>query len=124
MHLDSGELNAFTDAYSQLKSTLSGLNVIVETYFADPLAKELYPIPPPDRTQEDIPLLQTVRSAKRTTGTAVYVGTRFVKGSGKPMKFLESLMRWLDSLQMKRFNFLSLTMETLFVSRNPFQSIL
>ncbi|XP_026425233.1 uncharacterized protein LOC113321553 [Papaver somniferum] len=115
MHLDSGELNAFTDAYSQLKSTLSGLNVIVETYFADPLAKcsdlctslqELYPIPPPDRTQEDIPLLQTVRSAKRTTGTAVYVGARFVKGSGKPMKFLESLMRWLDSLQMKRFNFL------------------
>ncbi|RZC84348.1 hypothetical protein C5167_047134 [Papaver somniferum] len=103
MHLDSGELNAFTDAYSQLKSTLSGLNCsdLCTTL------QELYPIPPPDRTQEDIPLLQTVRSAKRTTGTAVYVGTRFVKGSGKPMKFLESLMRWLDSLQMKRFNFLS-----------------
>ena len=35
MDLDSHKLHAFTDAYSQLESTLSGLNVLVETYFAD-----------------------------------------------------------------------------------------
>ncbi|RZC82883.1 hypothetical protein C5167_045666 [Papaver somniferum] len=31
MDLDAEKLNAFTDAYSQLKSTPTGLNVIVET---------------------------------------------------------------------------------------------
>ncbi|KAI3993841.1 hypothetical protein MKX01_002854 [Papaver californicum] len=41
MDLDAEKLNAFTDAYSQLESTLSGLNVIVETYFAD-LPAEAY----------------------------------------------------------------------------------
>lgn len=35
MDLDSHKLKAFTDAYSELESSLSGLNVIVETYFAD-----------------------------------------------------------------------------------------
>ncbi|KAK6944187.1 Cobalamin-independent methionine synthase MetE, N-terminal [Dillenia turbinata] len=35
MDLDANILKAFTDAYSKLESTLSGLNVIVETYFAD-----------------------------------------------------------------------------------------
>nr|BAE07181.1 methionine synthase [Beta vulgaris] len=35
MDLDSHKLQAFTDAYAELESTLSGLNVIVETYFAD-----------------------------------------------------------------------------------------
>ncbi|MCL7039624.1 hypothetical protein MKW94_010684 [Papaver nudicaule] len=35
MDLDAEKLSAFTDAYSQLESTLSGLNVVVETYFAD-----------------------------------------------------------------------------------------
>ncbi|KAK6942463.1 Cobalamin-independent methionine synthase MetE, N-terminal, partial [Dillenia turbinata] len=35
MDLDANALKAFTDAYSKLESTLSGLNVIVETYFAD-----------------------------------------------------------------------------------------
>ncbi|KAL6228526.1 hypothetical protein ACLB2K_002475 [Fragaria x ananassa] len=35
MDLDSHKLNAFTDTYSQLESTLSGLNVLIETYFAD-----------------------------------------------------------------------------------------
>ncbi|XP_056171237.1 5-methyltetrahydropteroyltriglutamate--homocysteine methyltransferase-like isoform X1 [Syzygium oleosum] len=33
--LDSHELQAFTEAYSELESCLSGLNVVVETYFAD-----------------------------------------------------------------------------------------
>lgn len=33
--LDSDKLKAFSDAYAQLESTLSGLNVLVETYFAD-----------------------------------------------------------------------------------------
>ncbi|CAL5431759.1 unnamed protein product [Camellia sinensis] len=33
--LESHQLQAFTAAYSELESTLSGLNVIVETYFAD-----------------------------------------------------------------------------------------
>ncbi|KAG0478778.1 hypothetical protein HPP92_013497 [Vanilla planifolia] len=33
--LDSHQLEAFTKAYSDLESTLSGLNVVVETYFAD-----------------------------------------------------------------------------------------
>ncbi|KAI3925368.1 hypothetical protein C5167_045714 [Papaver somniferum] len=41
MDLDAEKLSAFTDAYSQLESTLSGLNVIVETYFAD-LPAEAY----------------------------------------------------------------------------------
>ncbi|WCJ43588.1 5-methyltetrahydropteroyltriglutamate--homocysteine methyltransferase [Euphorbia peplus] len=35
MDLDSHKLQAFTEAYASLESTLSGLNVVVETYFAD-----------------------------------------------------------------------------------------
>ncbi|XP_010549696.1 PREDICTED: 5-methyltetrahydropteroyltriglutamate--homocysteine methyltransferase 1 [Tarenaya hassleriana] len=35
MDLESDKLQAFTDAYAELESTLSGLNVLVETYFAD-----------------------------------------------------------------------------------------
>ncbi|KAK9699640.1 hypothetical protein RND81_08G186500 [Saponaria officinalis] len=41
MDLDSDKLKAFSDAYSELESSLSGLNVIVETYFAD-LTPEAY----------------------------------------------------------------------------------
>jgi 5-methyltetrahydropteroyltriglutamate--homocysteine methyltransferase len=33
--LDAHQLQAFTDAYTELESTFSGLNVVVETYFAD-----------------------------------------------------------------------------------------
>ena len=33
--LDSHQLQAFTFAYSELESSLSGLNVLIETYFAD-----------------------------------------------------------------------------------------
>ncbi|KAJ8439368.1 hypothetical protein Cgig2_022505 [Carnegiea gigantea] len=33
--LDSHQLQAFTHAYSELESALSGLNVLIETYFAD-----------------------------------------------------------------------------------------
>ena len=33
--LESHQLQAFNSAYSQLESSLSGLNVLVETYFAD-----------------------------------------------------------------------------------------
>ncbi|XP_030463623.2 5-methyltetrahydropteroyltriglutamate--homocysteine methyltransferase-like [Syzygium oleosum] len=33
--LDSHQLQAFTEAYSELESCLSGVNVVVETYFAD-----------------------------------------------------------------------------------------
>ncbi|XP_030516241.2 5-methyltetrahydropteroyltriglutamate--homocysteine methyltransferase-like [Rhodamnia argentea] len=35
MDLDSHKLQAFTEAYTQLESSLSGLNVLIETYFAD-----------------------------------------------------------------------------------------
>jgi len=35
MDLDSHKLQAFTDAYNELESTLSSVNVLVETYFAD-----------------------------------------------------------------------------------------
>lgn len=35
MDLDSHKLQAFTEAYAQLESSLSGLNVLIETYFAD-----------------------------------------------------------------------------------------
>ncbi|KAA8543953.1 hypothetical protein F0562_021870 [Nyssa sinensis] len=35
MDLDSHKLQAFTHAYSELESALSGLNILVETYFAD-----------------------------------------------------------------------------------------
>ncbi|XP_038904556.1 5-methyltetrahydropteroyltriglutamate--homocysteine methyltransferase 1 [Benincasa hispida] len=35
LDLDSDKLKAFSDAYAELESTLSGLNVLVETYFAD-----------------------------------------------------------------------------------------
>ncbi|GAB2234922.1 hypothetical protein Droror1_Dr00004193 [Drosera rotundifolia] len=41
MDLDSEQLQAFTDAYSELESSLSGLHVIVETYFAD-VTEEAY----------------------------------------------------------------------------------
>ncbi|KDP42919.1 hypothetical protein JCGZ_23861 [Jatropha curcas] len=35
MDLDAHELQAFTQAYSELEGTLSGVNVLIETYFAD-----------------------------------------------------------------------------------------
>ncbi|XAR64859.1 5-methyltetrahydropteroyltriglutamate--homocysteine S-methyltransferase [Bertholletia excelsa] len=35
MDLESHQIQAFTNAYSQLESSLSGLNVLIETYFAD-----------------------------------------------------------------------------------------
>ncbi|THU74109.1 hypothetical protein C4D60_Mb04t29880 [Musa balbisiana] len=35
MDLESHQLEAFTKAYTELESSLSGLNVLVETYFAD-----------------------------------------------------------------------------------------
>ncbi|KAJ0084535.1 hypothetical protein Patl1_30157 [Pistacia atlantica] len=35
MDLDSHQLEAFTNAYFELESSLSGLNVLIETYFAD-----------------------------------------------------------------------------------------
>ena len=35
MDLDSHQLQAFKHAYSELESTLSGVNVLIETYFAD-----------------------------------------------------------------------------------------
>lgn len=35
LDLDSQQLLAFTNAYSELESALSGLNVLIETYFAD-----------------------------------------------------------------------------------------
>lgn len=35
MDLDSHKLQAFSHAYSELESSVSGLNVLVETYFAD-----------------------------------------------------------------------------------------
>ena len=33
--LDAHQLQAFTHAYAELESSLSGLNVLIETYFAD-----------------------------------------------------------------------------------------
>ena len=41
MDLDAHKLQAFAEAYSELESTLSGVNVVVETYFAD-VAPEAY----------------------------------------------------------------------------------
>ncbi|KAI9093553.1 hypothetical protein K1719_027002 [Acacia pycnantha] len=35
LDLESHKLQAFTEAYSELESSLSGLNVLIETYFAD-----------------------------------------------------------------------------------------
>lgn len=35
LDLDAHKLEAFTHAYSELESSLSGLNVLIETYFAD-----------------------------------------------------------------------------------------
>ncbi|XP_073062732.1 5-methyltetrahydropteroyltriglutamate--homocysteine methyltransferase isoform X1 [Primulina eburnea] len=35
LDLDSHQLEAFTKAYAELESSLSGLNVLIETYFAD-----------------------------------------------------------------------------------------
>ncbi|KAI3923217.1 hypothetical protein MKW92_042882, partial [Papaver armeniacum] len=35
MDPDAEKLSAFTDACSQLESTLPGLNIVVESYFAD-----------------------------------------------------------------------------------------
>ncbi|KAL8129468.1 hypothetical protein V2J09_018623 [Rumex salicifolius] len=39
MDLESHQLEAFTKAYAELESTLSGVNVVVETYFADVTAE-------------------------------------------------------------------------------------
>ncbi|MBA0827240.1 hypothetical protein Goarm_012030, partial [Gossypium armourianum] len=41
LDLDSHQLQAFTAAYAELETTLSGLNVLIETYFAD-LTAEAY----------------------------------------------------------------------------------
>ncbi|GMJ03759.1 COBALAMIN-INDEPENDENT METHIONINE SYNTHASE, methionine synthesis 1 [Hibiscus trionum] len=41
LDLDSQQLESFTAAYADLESTLSGLNVLIETYFAD-LTPEAY----------------------------------------------------------------------------------
>ncbi|XP_041989733.1 5-methyltetrahydropteroyltriglutamate--homocysteine methyltransferase-like isoform X1 [Salvia splendens] len=41
MNLDSHQLDAFTHAYKELESSVSGLNVLIETYFAD-LTAEAY----------------------------------------------------------------------------------
>ncbi|KAE8713297.1 5-methyltetrahydropteroyltriglutamate--homocysteine methyltransferase 2 [Hibiscus syriacus] len=41
LDLDSQQLESFTTAYSDLESTLAGLNVLIETYFAD-LTHEAY----------------------------------------------------------------------------------
>jgi len=35
LDLESHKLQAFTDAYAELAPALSGLNVLIETYFAD-----------------------------------------------------------------------------------------
>ena len=35
LDLESHQLEAFTKAYTELESSLSGLNVLIETYFAD-----------------------------------------------------------------------------------------
>ncbi|KAL0390716.1 UNVERIFIED_CONTAM: 5-methyltetrahydropteroyltriglutamate--homocysteine methyltransferase [Sesamum calycinum] len=43
MDLDSHKLHAFTHAYKELESSVSGLNVLIETYFAD-LPAEAYNI--------------------------------------------------------------------------------
>ncbi|KAL0437115.1 UNVERIFIED_CONTAM: 5-methyltetrahydropteroyltriglutamate--homocysteine methyltransferase [Sesamum radiatum] len=43
MDLDSQKLHAFTHAYKELESSVSGLNVLIETYFAD-LPTEAYNI--------------------------------------------------------------------------------
>lgn len=37
--LDAHQLQAFTHAYAELESSLSGLNVLIETYFADVTAE-------------------------------------------------------------------------------------
>lgn len=39
LDLDADQLQAFTQAYSELESSLSGLNVLIETYFADVTAE-------------------------------------------------------------------------------------
>ncbi|KAA8516889.1 hypothetical protein F0562_017293 [Nyssa sinensis] len=59
--LEAHQLHAFTSAYSQLESTLSGLNVVIETYFAD-IPAEAY---------------KTLTSLKGVTG----FGFDFVRGS-------------------------------------------
>lgn len=41
MDLDSHKLHAFTHAYKELESSVSSLNVLIETYFAD-LPPEAY----------------------------------------------------------------------------------
>lgn len=61
MDLDSDKLEAFTQAYSELESSLSGLNVLVESYFAD-LTVEAY---------------KTITSLKAITG----FGFDLVRGS-------------------------------------------
>lgn len=61
LDLDSKQLAAFTAAYSALESSLSGLNVLVETYFAD-LPVEAY---------------KTLTSLKAVTG----FGFDFIRGA-------------------------------------------
>lgn len=77
MDLDSDKLQAFTQAYSELEPSLSGLNVLVETYFAD-LPVEAY---------------KTITSLKAITGFGFDLvrGSKtvdWVKGGFPPGKYL------------------------------------
>ncbi|KAK1354489.1 5-methyltetrahydropteroyltriglutamate--homocysteine S-methyltransferase [Heracleum sosnowskyi] len=77
MDLDSDKLEAFTQAYSEMESSLSGLNVLVESYFAD-LPVEAY---------------KTITSLKAITGFGFDLvrGSKtidLVKGGFPPGKYL------------------------------------
>ncbi|KNA18909.1 hypothetical protein SOVF_066360 [Spinacia oleracea] len=77
MDLDAHQLQAFTRAYTELESSLSGLNVLIETYFAD-VPAEAY---------------KTLTSLKGVTafGFDLVRGTKtldLVKGGFPPGKYL------------------------------------
>ncbi|KAI3991322.1 hypothetical protein MKX01_034641, partial [Papaver californicum] len=64
-------------------------NAELKLFLEIELGPELHPIPPPDRTKEDILLFFKLYDAEKEE--LRYVGRLFVKGSGKPLEILKKL---------------------------------
>ncbi|RZC77834.1 hypothetical protein C5167_002235 [Papaver somniferum] len=73
----------------QLREVSDKDNAELKLYLEIELGPESHPIPPPDRTKEDILLFFKLYDAEKEE--LLYVGRLFVKGSGKPLEILKKL---------------------------------
>ncbi|XP_026416887.1 uncharacterized protein LOC113312343 [Papaver somniferum] len=78
-----------TQYVGQLREVSDKDNAELKLYLEIELGPESHPIPPPDRTKEDILLFFKLYDAEKEE--LLYVGRLFVKGSGKPLEILKKL---------------------------------